>query len=75
SSVAGTTLNTGTSEQPLPDLDQRYAELALGSIDAPDKTLLTQTGFALERLLLPSRVSSHGTISGAAVFHGVACSS
>ena len=44
--MAGTTLNTGTSEQPLPDQQQRYAEPPLGSIDAPENTLLTQTGFA-----------------------------
>jgi hypothetical protein len=48
--VAGTTLNTGTSEQPLPDKQQRYAEPPLGSIDAPENTALTQTGFAREGL-------------------------
>jgi hypothetical protein len=47
--VAGTTLKTGASEQPLPDLDPRYAEPPLGSIDASENNRLTQTGFDPER--------------------------
>jgi hypothetical protein len=43
------TLNTGTSEQPLLDQQQRYAYPLRGSIDAPANTHLTQTGFALQR--------------------------
>ena len=66
SSVAGQTLNTGTSEQPLPNPNTNATPTRRTvSIDAPANTHLTQTGFAPARLrdeprgccLLPIRVS------------------
>jgi len=45
--VAGYTLNTGTSEQPLPDRPQRYAQRPRPHFDASANSPLTQTGFGL----------------------------
>jgi hypothetical protein len=43
------TLTAGSSDKPLPDPHQRYAQPAPASFNAPSFSPLTQTGFDLER--------------------------
>jgi hypothetical protein len=62
-------LNTGTSERPLPDQPQRYAEPPLGSIGAPKNRPLTQTGFALAQIRGSLRRKSRRVASGRSTRH------